>query len=164
MHRSYKTGNRRKIITETGLKLVGKSSLKAALDIDCSEPNEKHNAINTLLSDVERLQLWLSEQPEYLKEDKTLKESLSLLETVLEKNIEPDPDGGGRIKQGTIPDRRISISDKDMRYGRESSSRTINGFKQHIAVDLESLLILATCVRPANEPEHKASQVSKRAM
>ncbi len=45
-----------------------------------------------------------------------------------------------------------------MRHGRKSSSRTINGFKQHIAVDLDSRLILAPCVRPANEPEHKASQ------
>ena len=33
--------------------------------------------------------------------------------------------------------------------------------KQHIAVDLESKLILATCLRPANEPEHKASTLLK---
>jgi hypothetical protein len=150
-----------KVIVETGLKLVGKSSIKAALDIDWSEPNEKYNAINTLLSDVERLQQWLGEQPDSLKKDKAFKECLSLLETVLEQNIEPDPDDNNRIKQGTVPERRISIVDKDMRHGRKSSSRTINGFKQHIAIDLESRLILATCVRPANEPEHKASQQLK---
>ena len=149
------------VIAETGVKLVGKSSIKAALDIDWSEPTEKYSAINTVLSDVDRLKQWLDIQPDNIKEHKELKESLLLLETVMEQNIEPDPNGGSCIKRGTIPDRRISISDKDMRHGRKSSSRTINGFKQHIAVDLESKLILATCLRPANEPEHKASALLK---
>ncbi|MDI9819929.1 transposase, partial [Legionella sp. PL877] len=34
----------------------------------------------------------------------------------------------------------------------------INGFKQHIAIDLDHKLILATTVRPANEPEHEATR------
>ncbi len=42
-------------------------------------------------------------------------------------------------------------------HGRKSSSRTINGYKQHIAIDMNSKLILATCVCPANAPEHQAS-------
>ncbi len=149
------------IITETGAVLIGKSSIKAALDIDWSEPAEKYDAVNTLLSDVEKIRLWINKQGSFVTEHKELKESLSLLETVLEQNVEPDPDGGSKIKNGTAPDRRISISDKDMRHGRKSSSRTINGFKQHVAVDLESKLILATCLRPANEPEHKASEFLK---
>ena len=57
--------------------------------------------------------------------------------------------------------RLISISDSEMRHGRKSKSRTINGYKQHIAVDLDTKLILATSVRPANEPEHKASEYLK---
>ena len=47
---------------------------------------------------------------------------------------------------------------RDMRHGRKSSSRNINGFKQHIAIDLDHKLILATTLRPANEPEHEASK------
>jgi hypothetical protein len=54
-------------------------------------------------------------------------------------------------------DRQISIFDDEMRHGRKSSSRTINGFKQHIAIELDSQLILATRARPANEPECKAA-------
>ena len=152
-----------KIITETVAKLIGKSSVKAALDIDWSDPAEKYNAINTLLLDVSAIQQWIKKQPNYIKEHKELKESLSLLATVLEQNIEPDPDGGSRIIKGTAADRRISISDRDMRHGRngKSSSRTINGLKQRIAIDLESKLILATCLRPANEAEHKASEFLK---
>lgn len=146
------------IIKEAGTRLIGRSSIKAALDINWSDIQEKHQAINTLLKDVEALQHWLSKQPDALTKNQYLKEALSLLETVLNQNIEPDPNGGSKIFNGVSPDRRISISDSDMRHGRKSSSRTINGFKQHIAIDLDHKLILATSVRPANEPEHKASQ------
>ena len=146
------------IIKEAGTHLIGRSSIKAALDIDWSDVQEKQKAINTLLKDVEALKSWLSNQAASLINNQYLKEALSLLETVLNQNIEPEPSGGSKIIKAVPPDRRISISDKDMRHGRKSSSRTINGFKQHIAIALEHQLILATSVRPANEPEHKASQ------
>lgn len=146
------------IIKEAGTKFIGKSSIKAALDIDWSDAHEKSMAINVLLKDVEALREWLSKQPISLTNNQYLKEALSLLETVLTQNIEPDPNGGSKIIDGVSANRRISISDSDMRHDRKSSSRTINGFKQHIAIELDHNLILATCVRPANEPEHEASQ------
>lgn len=146
------------IIKEAGTKLIGRSSVKAALDIDWSSSQEKRAAINVLLRDVEALRSWLNNQPLSLTNNQYLKEALALLETVLTQNIEPDPDGGSKIIDGVSADRRISISDSDMRHGRKSSSRTINGFKQHIAIDLDHHLILATSVRPANEAEHAASQ------
>ncbi len=149
------------LVADAQIRLLGKSSIKAALDIDWSEPSEKQQAINTLMNDVKQLQLWLNAQGEAFKNHRELKESLSLLETVLSQDIEPDPNGGNRIKQGTSPDRRISVSDGDMRHGRKSRTRTINGFKQHIVIDMESKLVLATSVRPANEPEHKASEYLK---
>ncbi|MBE3656056.1 DDE transposase [Vibrio navarrensis] len=150
------------LIEECGLQLVGKSSVKAALDIDWSDKNEKHQAVETLQNDVDALKHWLEKQPSAFIKHKGLEESLTLLEKVLEQNIDPDPDGNGpKVKEGSVPDRQISISDSTMRHGRKSSSRTISGFKQHIAVDLDNKLILATCVRPANEPEHKASEYLK---
>lgn len=150
------------VIAEAGTQLVGKSSIKAALDIDWSEPTEKREAINTLMKDVDALRQWLATQPTGVTEHKSLKECLSLLEHVLEQNIEPDPDGNGsRIIDGVAADRQISITDPTMRHGRKSSSRTINGFKQHIAIDMDTRLILATSVRAANEPEHKASEYLK---
>lgn len=145
------------LISEIGAKYIGKSSIKAALDIDWSDTNEKANAITHLMDDVNLLRVWLTKQESYVVEHKAFKESLQLLETVLSQNIEPDPDGGARIKQGVSQNRLISITDQAMKHGRKSSSRTINGFKQHIAIDMEYKLILATSVRPANEPEHHAS-------
>ena len=46
--------------------------------------------------------------------------------------------------------------DGDMRHGRKSKSRVINGFKRHVATDVDSGLILAAAVRPANQREHAA--------
>lgn len=147
------------IIREAGTKFIGSSSIKAALDIDWSDTVQKHNAINKLISDVEAIKRWLGNQQSHITEHKILQESLSLLETVLTQNIEPDPDGNGsKIIKEVPKDRRISISDSEMRHGRKSSTRTINGYKQHIAIELDHKLILATSVRPANEPEHLASQ------
>jgi len=147
------------IIREAGAKFIGSSSIKAALDIDWSDFSQKQNAINQLMSDVEAIKRWLGNQPTHITEHKILQESLSLLQTVLTQNIEPDPDGNGsKIIKGVAENRRISITDSEMRHGRKSSTRTINGYKQHIAIELDHKLILATSVRPANEPEHLAGQ------
>src|SRR5207244_13425479 len=39
--------------------------------------------------------------------------------------------GGRRMKQHVAPDRRLSIEDKALRHGRQSSAKTFNGFKEH---------------------------------
>ena len=61
-----------------------------------------------------------------------------------------------RIIQGVAKDRRISIEDPDMRHGRKSKSKRINGYKRHVATDLSSRAILACAVTPANIAEHEA--------
>ena len=65
---------------------------------------------------------------------------LETIEQIVAQDTEPDPEGGPgrrRIKQHVAPDRRISIEDADMRHGRKSSAKTFNGFKEHMALDLE---------------------------
>jgi hypothetical protein len=42
-----------------------------------------------------------------------------------------------------------------MRHGRKSSSKRFNGFKSHIAMDIDTDLILACAVMPANRPEEE---------
>jgi Transposase DDE domain len=44
-----------------------------------------------------------------------------------------------------------------MRHGRKSKSKRFNGYKQHIGTDLDTALILACTVMPANRPEEEAT-------
>src|SRR5262249_28670470 len=53
--------------------------------------------------------------------------------------------------------RRISVEDGQMRHGRKSNSRRVDGYKQHIATDLDTKLILSCAVTPANRPEAEAA-------
>ena len=74
------------------------------------------------------------------------------------QDLEPDPEGGGsRIKRGVAKERRISVRDKDMRHGRKSRSSRVDGYKRHLAVDVETSLILGVDLRPANRPEAEAT-------
>lgn len=89
-----------------------------------------------------------------------LSEHLATLRQLREQDLEPDPSGGGpRIRQGVATDRRISVEDGEMRHGRKSKSKRFNGYKRHIAADLDTELILACTVTPANRPEEEATMI-----
>ncbi len=69
------------------------------------------------------------------------------------QDLEVSPDGATRIRQGVAPDRRISVCDSQMRHGRKSRSKRFDGYKEHIARDLDFPAIVACAVTPANRPE-----------
>ncbi len=142
---------------QAGTKIIGGPSIKGALDIDWDDESESAAALSRLLADVCVLKDWLTANLSEQSVQPPLVKALELLDRVLEQDIEPDPEDpdGARIRQGTAKDRRVSIEDGDMRHGRKSKSRVINGFKNHIAVDVETGLTLAAAVRPANEREHQ---------
>jgi hypothetical protein len=142
------------------LELLGGSSLKATLDIDWDDDDERRRALAKLLDEVKRLRDWLDAKlPNHIAQP-PLKEALALVERVIAQDLEPDPNGGGmRIKRGVAKERRISVTDPDMRHGRKSKSKLFNGYKRHVARDLEDGLILAATVRAANEPEHYAAEI-----
>ncbi len=143
------------VIEQSKVELLGQS-VKAKLDIDWSEEEQRHGALQRLLADVQRLRDWVVEQLADRATQPPIKDALDLLERVVKQDLEPDPDRGGqRIRKGVAKDRRISISDGDMRHGRKSKSRVINGYKRHIAQDLDTGIILAAEVQPANRPEHE---------
>jgi len=49
----------------------------------------------------------------------------------------------------------------EMRHGRKSKSKRFNGYKRHIALDLDTDLILAGAIAPANRPEEEAAPALK---
>ncbi len=66
-------------------------------------------------------------------------------------------DTGPRLRQGTAPDRVLSVVDPELRVGHKSPSQRWAGYKAHLCEEPASELITAVAVRPANE--HDAAPV-----
>lgn len=138
--------------------LAADYSIKRALDAEWSEPDEKTRALRELVDQLDALEAWIHKHLPDEVSQPPLAEHLATLRQIRDQDLEPDPSGGGtRIREGVATDRRISIEDGDMRHGRKSKSKRFNGFKRHIAADLDSKLILACTVLPANRSEEEAA-------
>lgn len=147
-----------RVCERAGCPLLQASSIKKALDVDWGDDDDKHEALNRLLKQLDALSAWLKrELPEEIKKP-PLDAHVETLARIREQNIEPDPDGGGqRIREGVAPDRRVSIEDPDMRHGRKNKNKVFNGYKQHLSADLDTDLILSAALVPANRQEAEAA-------
>lgn len=133
-------------------------SIKRGLDIDWTDPQKKAGAVAALVAQIDALETWIRAHAGDAVEEPPLKELFALIAQLRNQDLEPDPSGGGpRIREGVAEDRRVSIEDADMRHGRKSKSKRFNGFKQHLACDLDTHLILACAMLPANRPEEEAT-------
>lgn len=146
------------VCKKAGIPLLLDSSIKKALDRDWSDARAKGEAVDVLARQVLSLERWLDKNLEDEAGRPPLDQLLKTLRELIAQDLEPDPgDGGGsRIIDGVAADRRISIEDGQMRHGRKSKSKTIKGYKRHVATDLESNAIVACAITPANQPEHEA--------
>jgi hypothetical protein len=85
--------------------------------------------------------------------DKPLAKHMAALQRIKVQNVDQVESGDAQMHQGVAPDRQISVEDAEMRHGRKTKSKLFNGYKEHIAVDLDNGLILACSVLPANQAE-----------
>lgn len=144
---------------EAGLVLVGQSCLKAALDRAWGEPTARERMLRVVLEEVERWESWREQQQRLATQAPPLQEMMGTPGQLVAQDTEPDPEGepGGRhITKHVASDRRLSIEDQEMRYGRKSSAKTFNGFKEHFLLDLDSTVTREVVVCPANEAEYEA--------
>jgi hypothetical protein len=142
---------------EAGIPILLCSSIKRGLDVDWSDPAEKHEALQVLLGQLDALVTFVGKQLPAELGQPPLHEPVETLRQLVEQDIEPDPSGGRRVRRGVASERRVSVTDPEMRHGRKSKARLFNGFKRHIATDLDDNLILACAVTPANRPEEEAT-------
>jgi hypothetical protein len=143
------------ICRKAGIPLLLSTSIKAGLDIDWSDPAQKVKAIQTVERQVGSLVRWVEK---HLDDgiEAPLKQYLEAVTAIHKQDLETK-EGGVQIRQGVAPDRRISIEDPEMRHGRKSRSKRFDGFKEHIALDLDAGAILACEVTRANRPEEEAA-------
>jgi hypothetical protein len=145
---------------QAGIPLLTGSSIKAALDIDWDDPRAKQEALGRLLAQVRALEGFVERELQAEVDKPPISEQLATLRQIIAQDTEPDPDGDGtlpRIKEGVAKERRISVRDGEMRHGRKSKASRVDGYKRHIARDLDHKLILAVAITPANRPEAEAT-------
>ena len=144
---------------QAGIPLLLASSAKAALDRDWSQPGATQAALEQLTDQLEALVTWLSFHHGAAMALPPVSAYVQVLEQVIQQDLEPDPDPANdelRLRDGVAKDRRISVEEEQMRHGRKSKSQRIDGYKRHIAKDLDTGLILACALTPANRPEAEA--------
>ena len=133
------------------------SSIKRGLDIDWGDPEQKAKAVAKLVTQIEALERWIRTHVGEAANEPPMKELLDTIAQIREQNLELDPKTGAPcIRDGVAPDRRISIEDDEMRHGRKSATKCFNGYKEHVAHDLDTDLVVACAVFPANCPEQDA--------
>lgn len=146
-----------KVCREAGIPMLLESSVKRALDVQWSDLSQKASAFDDLIGQIDSLERWLTK---HLRDEMTkppLDKAVKTLAQLRAQDLEPDPTTGKtRIREGVAEDRRVSIEDPEMRHGRKSKSKLFNGYKRHIATDVDSDLILACGMTPANRPEDEA--------
>lgn len=149
-----------RVCAEARIPLLTQKSVKKALDFTWSDPADKAAAVTKLCAQLTSLEQWISRRlPEELTKP-PLSTHVQTLHQIMEQDLEPDPEGGGsgkRVREGVAPERRVSIEDPEMRHGRKSKSKRFNGYKRHIALDLDTDLILAGAITAANRPEEEAA-------
>jgi len=146
-----------KVCTQAGSPLLVASSIKTALDIDWDDVGEKAEAMTTLVRQLDALQAWIARRLPDEVAKPPLQTHVETLVQIRTQDLEPDPQRGGtRIRKGVAVDRRVSIADPEMRHGRKSKTKRFNGFKRHLAADVDRGLILACAITPANRPEGDA--------
>jgi len=127
------------------------SSLKGEAAIDWDDKAQRDQLLTQIVEDGRRL-LSLAEQArqEHPEHAEAIQADAALLERLIRQDVEEKPGGGCQIKEGTEKDRLISVHDTEMRHGRKSASKTFNGHKAAVAVDMESQLICGVEVLAGN--------------
>jgi hypothetical protein len=165
------------VAAEAGAELVGgPRSLKAALDLNWDDPAARTHGLVAVLGALDALEHWLDAHPEAAAEPVVHACRAAAIQ-VRTQDVEegavvvaPGPAGPPtapatapataprvpaqpQLRRGVSRDRRISIEDPAMRHGRKSRSVRVDGYKRHVLQDLDSGMVVAVGVTPANAPE-----------
>jgi len=101
------------------------------------------------LTTVER---WLETKPEG-SEEPAVQRSLTAAQQVKQQDVQTSEAGAAELRKGVAKDRRISIEDAQMRHGRQSRSVRVDGYKRPVLRDLDTGLVRAVGITPANVAE-----------
>jgi len=152
---------------------IGRSA-KGRFDVDWEKESSRIEFLSRLVADARRVQALLREEAEKPPsrdvddedhdppsgpldspdegetqssedEKQTLEDAHRTIDEIIEHDVELDGDGSVQgLRQRPAGDRRISLTDPDMRHGRKSASHLFAGYKAQIVATLAYGFILAT--------------------
>ena len=141
------------VAAAVGAPILGGPSLKAALDLDWDDPLERGRALVAVLDALGAVERWLGEEPAGAPAPPAVAASLEAARQVRDQDVAVGPAGAPTLRRGVAPERRIAVEDAEMRHGRKSRSQRVDGYKRHVLRDLDSGLVRAVGITPANAPE-----------
>jgi hypothetical protein len=144
------------VANEAGAAVVCETSLKAALDQDWDQIGQRVEALKLVLKVLQAVETWvqtLQQEEAYLAQF-----PLEIARQVKAQDVQVDEGGKASLLKGVAKDRRISVEDGQMRHGRKSRSVRVDGYKRHVLHDLDTGLIRAVGVTPANVPEASVTE------
>jgi Transposase DDE domain len=136
------------VADHAGTSILACSSLKAALDLDWDDPGARDQALATVLAALTAVEQFVTAQPDAPAAAGPLRVAHQVREQDLDYAAAVP-----RLRRGVARDRRISVEDPDMRHGRKSRSTLFDGYKRHILSDMDTDLVAAVGITPANRPE-----------
>ncbi len=96
--------------------LLTGSSLKAALDLNWDDPDERILALGMVLGVLSSVETYLESEPE-TKSHPVVLSSLKAAQQIEAQDIEVDEQGEVKLRKGVAKNRRITIEDEEMRHG-----------------------------------------------
>ncbi len=145
------------LATQANASLVGGSSLKAALDRDWDDLEAREEALGLVLKTLSAVERWLDSQPEGFDEP-VVQYSMAAAQQVKQQDVEITEAGKTSLRKGVAKDRRITIEDAQMRHGRKSRKVRVDGYKRHVLRDLDTGLVRAVGITPANAAEASVTE------
>ena len=133
---------------QAGVPELAASSLKAALDRDWDDPAARDGALAEVLGLLDQVEAFVAGQAG----DEAAAAAVAAARQVRDQDVDltgPAP----ALRRGVARDRRISVEDAQMRHGRKSRSVLFDGYKRHVLRDLDTGLVPAVGITPANAPE-----------
>src|SRR5581483_2940903 len=136
---------------------VGGVSLKGGAAIDWDDRTARERFLGEVVADADRLleraRVARGAVAEGSAEDRAVADAAGLLGRVLCQDVARTA-SGPVVREGTAPDRVVSVHDPEVRHGRKSARKRFDGHKAAVAVDTDEQLITAVGVLAGNAPDN----------
>ena len=142
---------------DAGASLVAGTERESRLDLDWDDPNVQPQALTIRLDALHAVMQWLETQPLEEKTASHARASLAVAQQVCAHDLTTAPDGTPALCHGVAADRRMSIEDAERRHGRKRRRLLMDGYTRHVLRELDSGLLVAVGVTPANVPEARVT-------